>query len=139
MPKTVRFGVSMDAELLAAFDTLLARRGYANRSEAIRDLAREAIIKTEWDTGAKPTVGVLCLVYDHRSGDLARRLTAAQHGRPGDVTATLHVHLDAHNCLEALVLRGLPNRLRRLADRLIATRGVKHGQLVMTTTGKKVP
>jgi CopG family nickel-responsive transcriptional regulator len=139
MPKTVRFGVSMDAELLAAFDTLLARKGYANRSEAIRDLARDALIKTEWETGSKPTVAVLCLVYDHRAGDLASRLTAAQHDHTSHITATLHVHLDAHNCLEVLVLRGPPSRLRNLADRLIATRGVKHGQLVMTTTGKTLP
>ena len=138
MAKTVRFGVSMDAELLAAFDTLLARKGYANRSEAIRDLVRDAIVKTEWETDAKPTVAVLGVVYDHGAAGLATRLTAVGHRYAREVTATLHVHLDARNCLEVLVLRGPAARLRRLADELTTIRGVKHGQLMMTTTGKRL-
>ena len=139
MAQTVRFGVSMDAELLAAFDTLLARKGYPNRSEAIRDMVRDAIVETEWDADEKPTVAVLCLVYDHDASGLASRLTAVQHEHVREITATLHVHLDARNCLEVLVLRGPPAKLRHLADQLTATRGVKHGQLVMTTTGKRLP
>ncbi len=139
MPKTVRFGVSMDAELLAAFDELLARKSYANRSEAIRDLVRDAIIKTEWEHGDQPAVGVLCVVYDHDARRLASRLNALGHQHADEINATLHVHLDRHNCLETIVLRGVPAELRRFADQVIATRGVKHGELIMTTTGSRIP
>jgi CopG family nickel-responsive transcriptional regulator len=83
-----------------------------------------------------PTVAALCIVYDHKTGDLARRLAALQHKHSKEINATLHIHLDARNCLEVTVLRGSPGRLRRLADQVIGTRGVKHGQLVMTTSGK---
>ncbi len=138
MAQTVRFGVSMDAELLAAFDGLLARKGYANRSEAIRDLVRDAIIKTEWEDDAKPTVAVLCLVYDHHAAGLAARLNEVGHRHAREITATLHVHMDAHNCLEVLVLHGGSANLRRLADRMLTVRGVKHGQLMMTSTGKRL-
>ena len=139
MAKVVRFGVSMDAELLAAFDVLLARKGYPNRSEAIRDMVREAIVKTEWETNTRPTVGILCLIYDHQATGLAGRLTSVGHQHARDIITTLHVHLDDHNCLEVLVLRGAAGRLRHLADQLIATRGIKHGQLIMSTTGHDLP
>ena len=136
MSKLVRFGVSMDAELLAAFDHLLSDKGYANRSEAIRDMVRDAIVESHGADDKKPIVAALCIVYDHHAGQLAQRLTAIQHDHGKDITATLHVHLDTRNCLEVIVLRGPAGTLRRLADRLIATRGVKHGQLVIATTGK---
>ena len=135
MAQLVRFGVSMDAELLAAFDQLTSRKGYANRSEAIRDLVRDCIVKTEWERDQKPLVAALCVVYDHHAPNLHSRLAALQHEHASQVTATLHVHLDSHNCLEIIVLRGTPSKLRRLADQIISTRGVKHGQLVMTSTG----
>jgi CopG family nickel-responsive transcriptional regulator len=129
----------MDAELLAAFDALLTRKGYPNRSEGIRDLVRDAIVKTEWDGPEQPTAAVLAIVYDHDASRLPARLTAVQHRHAGEITATLHIHLDARNCLEVLVLRGVPSKLRSLADELTTIRGVKHGQLVMTTTGKHLP
>ena len=138
MAQTVRFGVSMDAELLAAFDALNARKGYVNRSEAVRDLVRDALVRAEWEREAGPAVAALCIVFDHKTRDLSRRLAALQHEHSGEITAALHVHLDAHNCLEVIVLRGAPDRIRRLADRVISTRGVKHGQLVLTTTGSRL-
>lgn len=139
MSQTVRFGVSMDAELLAALDGLLARKGYANRSEAIRDLVRDAIVEDDWDADDEPTAAVLSLVYDHHVGELAKRLTRIQHDQAGEITATLHVHLDHRHCLEVLVLRGLPRVLKKLSDKLVSTRGVKHGKLLVTTAGSRLP
>ena len=136
MPQIVRFGVSMDAELLAAFDALVTAKGYPNRSEALRDMVREAIVHRDWHQGAAPAVAALCIVYDHHAGDLPRRLARLQHEHTREITATLHVHLDERNCLEVIVLKGSPAKLQRLADRVISTRGVKHGKLVITTTGK---
>lgn len=138
MPKLVRFGVSMDAELLDQFDDLRKRRGYATRSEAIRDLVRDRLVREQWQTGRAPAVGALCLVFDHAAHDLAKRVTRAQHEHVHRIVSTLHVHLDEHNCLEVIVLRGRADELRTLADHLTATRGVKHGQLVMTTTGREL-
>ncbi len=136
MPPIVRFGVSMDAELLAAFDALIAAQGYPNRSEALRDMVRQALVSRDWQDQTTPGVAALCIVYDHHAGDLSRRLAKMQHDHTREITATLHVHLDKHNCLEVIILKGSPARLRRFADRVISTRGVKHGKLVMTTTGK---
>lgn len=136
MGNLARFGVSMEHELLAAFDELIAEKGYANRSEAVRDLVRQALVARQWQIPRRPAVGALCLVYDHHVRDLANRLTRMQHEHVAHIVSTLHVHLDHHNCLEVLVLRGRSDELQGLADRLIATRGVKHGQLVMTTTGE---
>ncbi len=136
MAKLVRFGVSMEDSLLKAFDELIASKGYANRSEAVRDLVRQELVRNQWQADRSPAVGALCLVYDHHTRDLAHRLTHTQHRHVSEIISTLHVHLDHHNCLEVLVLRGRAGELKTLADHLIATRGVKHGQLVMTTTGE---
>jgi len=136
MPELVRFGVSMDAELLAAFDTLIHRKGYANRSEAIRDLARDALVAAEWEDDQAPAAAALCLVYDHHTHDLTTRLTRIQHDFADAIVSTLHVHLSHRDCLEVIVLKGMPKQLQALADRLISTRGVKHGRLVTTTTGE---
>jgi CopG family nickel-responsive transcriptional regulator len=135
MPELVRFGVSMDAELLAAFDALIERKGYPNRSEAIRDLARDALVQSEWDDDTTPAAAALCLVYDHHTHDLSTRLTRIQHEFAESIVSTLHVHLTHRDCLEVIVLRGRPKQLQALADRLISTRGVKHGRLVTTSAG----
>ena len=130
-----RFGVSMEGDLLDAFDELIERKGYANRSEAIRDLVRASLVEADWSDPQKPAVGALCMVYDHHQPDLAARLTGLQHEYADRVVSTMHVHLDAHDCLEVIVLRGRAAELRELADRIIATRGVKHGKLMVTTAG----
>ncbi len=137
MTHVLRFGVSMDAELLAAFDLLISRKGYANRSEALRDLVRDAIVETQWANRAEPTVAALCMVYDHHQADLAAKLTAFQHDFTDHIVSTLHVHLDHRHCLEVIVLKGPAGELQGFADRVLATRGVKHGQLVQTGTGKR--
>ena len=136
MGHTARFGVSLDADLLAPFDALCARRGYGNRSEAIRDLIRKALVEASGEQGGEECAGTLSLVYDHHGGDVSRRLTALQHDDHDIVVAALHVHLDHHNCLEVLVLKGASPRVRSLADRLCAMRGVKHGVFSLTGSGK---
>jgi len=132
----VRFGVSADERLLARFDALIAERGYVNRSEAVRDLMRAALVEEQWKTGEGEAVGTVTLVYDHHASDLADRLTAQQHSHHEEIVSTLHVHLDHDHCLEVLVLRGMPHVIGRIASELIGTKGVKHGKFVATTTGQ---
>lgn len=136
MGKTIRFGVSLDSDLLEKFDALCEERSYQTRSEAIRDLIRNMLVQREWEDSDKEIAGVLSLVYDHHQSDLAQRLTELQHDWHDVIHSTLHVHLDHHNCLEALVLRGPGHVLKELAQKLISTKGVKHGKLSLTTTGK---
>ena len=131
-----RFGVSLDEDLLEPFDALRARKGYGNRSEAIRDLIRRALVEEDWQNPQLMGAGTLTLVYDHHKNDLSRRLTQMQHDEHDIIVATLHVHLDHDNCLEVLVLKGEPERVRRLADKLISCKGVKHGTFSGTTTGR---
>lgn len=135
MPELVRFGISMDERLLERFDEQSADKGYVNRSEAIRDLIRASLVEEEWKTGDSEMVGTVTLVYDHHTSDLGDRLTESQHTHHSSIISTLHIHLDAHNCLEVVVLRGHADEIRRLADGLIGTKGVKHGKFVATTTG----
>jgi len=125
----VRFSVSMEPELLAGFEALLRRTGWT-RSKAIRDLVRNRLAESELESG--PAVGVLSYVYDHAQPDLARRLMQVQHGSHAEVVSSTHVHLDRHDCLEVLILRGTADRLRRLADALLALKGVRQGHLALT-------
>ena len=136
MGKLTRFGVSLDEELLEPFDALCAVKGYSNRSEAIRDLIRKALVAEEWQQADGQGAGTLTLVYDHHKSDLARRLPQLQHDEHDIIIATLHVHLDHHNCLEVLILKGEAARVRALADKLISCKGVKHGTFSGTTTGQ---
>jgi len=128
----------MEADLLGAFDALIERKGYTNRSEAIRDLVREKLIETQWQEGKSQTAGAVCLVYDHHVPDLATKLTRMQHEVGRQIVSTLHVHLDHRNCLEVIILRGRAHRLRRIADQLASTRGVRYGKLMMATTGRNL-
>ena len=136
MGELVRFGVSIDAELLGGFDGLIERKGYSNRSEAIRDLIRDSLVGVEWEAGDKETVGTITIVYNHEVRELSDKLTDLQHEHFAAIVSALHVHLDAHNCLEVLVVRGKGRDIKTIADALIGTKGVKHGTLTMTTTGK---
>jgi CopG family nickel-responsive transcriptional regulator len=131
MAEVVRFGVSMDAELLAAFDRLIERKQYDNRSEAIRDLVREAISQSRWQSDDGVAVAALCMVYSHSSHDLTRRLTRLQHEHVSEVISTMHVHLDHDDCFEVMVLKGRVREIQALADKVMATRGVRHGQLIV--------
>ncbi len=133
-----RFGISLDNGLLQRFDSLIAGKGYANRSEAIRDLIRGSLIKDEWQDGITETVGTITIVYSHHTTDLADHLTEVQHRFHKSVVSTMHVHLDKHNCLEVLVVKGKGQEIKKIADLLIGAKGVKHGSLVATTTGKEI-
>jgi len=126
----------MGSALLGQFDQLIERKGYVNRSEAIRDLVRAALVEDQWERGDEETVGTVTIVYDHHTRDLADKLTEHQHSHHDAIISALHVHLDHHNCLEVVVVRGTADQVRRLADEMIGTKGVKHGKLAMTTTGQ---
>ena len=137
MGKTIRFGVSLNSDLLDKFDDLCLERSYPNRSEAIRDLIRGLLVEEEQQkTDAGEIAGVVTLVYDHHFSDLSQRLVEIQHDDHDVILTSVHVHLDHHNCLEVLILKGQGGAIKRLADRLIATKGVKHGKLTLTTTGR---
>ena len=133
-----RFGVSLEEDLLVAFDTLVSERGYANRSEAIRDLIRQTLVDREWVSDDSETAAAVVLVYDHHRRDLSSKLTELQHRSLGATIASVHAHLDHDNCLEVVLLRGKARELKRIGDQLISSKGVKHGRLVGTTTGKAV-
>lgn len=138
MGKTIRFGISLDEKLLASYDQHIEAKGYMNRSEAIRDLIRSALVEEKWHAGDAEMVGTVTLVYNHHVRDLSDKLTEHQHAHHDRVISALHVHLDAHNCLEVLVVRGPAREVKRIASELIGVKGVKHGQLVMTTTGEEL-
>lgn len=137
MSELVRFSVAMPEELLMQFDNLVARRGLAkNRSEVIRDLVRESLVDEEWDDPNAEIVGTLTLVFTHHASDLQTKLDTIQHSHHDKIISTMHVHLDAHNCLEVIVMRGASKLIRTIAESILGVKGVKHGRLTTTTTGK---
>jgi CopG family transcriptional regulator, nickel-responsive regulator len=136
MAETVRFGISIDERLLKKFDALIDEKGYINRSEAIRDLIRNALVEEEWTRENKEMVGTVSLVYDHHTRDLSDKLTEHQHSHHKEIISALHVHLDDHHCLEVVVIKGKARKIKKLAEELIGTKGVKHGKLMTSTTGK---
>lgn len=135
MKKLVRFGVSLDHHLLDDFDRLITNKQYTNRSEALRDLIRDHLVGQEWGEN-KETVGTITIVYDHHVHDLTEKLTEIQHDHHKLILSAMHVHLDHDHCLEVLVVRGKGREIKKVSDILIGTKGVKHGKLAMTTTGK---
>ncbi|MFQ5688483.1 MAG: nickel-responsive transcriptional regulator NikR, partial [Candidatus Scalindua sp.] len=122
--------------LLKQFDKYIIEKGYANRSEAIRDLIRNNLVEKEWKIGTRETVGTITIIYNHHKRDLTDTLTSIQHKYHTSMISTMHVHLDAHNCLEVLVVKGKAGEIKIIADRLIGTKGVIHGKLTTTTLGK---
>lgn len=123
--RLVRFGVAMEASLLAEFDRVVEARG-GTRSEALRDLARAAVVRSQVRRGVD-AVGTLTLVYDHHVRDLTEKLTELQHDLGDKIRSTLHVHLDHDHCLEVIVMQGRSDLLQGIADRILALKGVKHG------------
>jgi CopG family transcriptional regulator, nickel-responsive regulator len=130
-----RIGVAIDTELLNKFDRLIAQRKYTNRSEAFRDLIRDELVEKTWESPESQVVGTVTLVYDHHVRMLNEKLTDIQHDFHRLILSTLHVHLDHDHCLEVLVVRGKSAEVRKVADTLISTKGVKHGRLSITTSG----
>lgn len=133
-----RIGVAIDTDLLNKFDRLIAKRGYTNRSEAFRDLIRDELVEQTWESPESQVVGTVTLVYDHHVRMLNEKLTGIQHDFHHAILSTLHVHLDHDNCLEVLVVRGRAGDVRKVADVLISTKGVKHGRLTITTSGAEL-
>ncbi len=130
-----RIGVAIDSDLLEKFDRLIASRGYTNRSQAFRDLIREELVQKTWERPDSNVVGTVTLVYNHHVRMLNEKLTDLQHSHFHHILSTLHVHLDHDNCLEILVVKGKAGLVKKIADALISTKGVKHGQLTLTSTG----
>jgi CopG family transcriptional regulator, nickel-responsive regulator len=136
MSELSRIGVAINSALLAKFDELIAKRGYTNRSEAFRDLIRDELVQKTWESPDSEVVGTVTLVYDHHVRMLNEKLTDMQHDHHEQILSTLHVHLDHDNCLEVLVVRGKARHVQAIAEKLISTKGVKHGRLILTTSGK---
>jgi len=136
MQGIVRFGVAMPRELLDKFDALIARKNYPNRSQALRDLVRQVMVEEEWKLDNRETVGTITIVYNHHYKEISDVLTELQHHHCKEIISCLHVHLDKENCLEVLVIKGKSQKIKDIADKLIATKGVKHGKLIRSTTGK---
>ena len=133
-----RFGISIEDSLLGGFDKLIKRKGYSNRSEAIRDLIRDSLVTDEWESSTAETVGTITIVYSHETRELTDTLTDLQHHYHHSIISAMHIHLDEHNCLETIVVKGRAKDIKTIADRLIGTKGVKHGKLTVTTTGKHI-
>ena len=128
MSRLKRFGVSIEDDLLRRFDRLLRRRGYSNRSQAIREMVRTALVDEDWEQGQQ-VAGALTIVYDHHVRDLNHKLTSLQHDFGDVIVSTMHVHMDHHACLEVLALRGPSERISALRDRISAVRGVLQARL----------
>jgi len=133
MGKLSRFGVSIDSDLLDRFDSFIADKGYENRSEALRDLIRDRLVDSVVVGGNALVVGTVTLIYDHHTRLLPEKLTDLQHEHHEIIISTLHAHLDHEHCLEVIVLRGKSRDVQKLGDRLISTKGVQHGRLVMSS------
>lgn len=139
MSELERIGVAIPADLLNKFDKLIEKRGYTNRSEAFRDLARAELVQETSEAPDAKVVGTVTLVYNHHVRMLGEKLNSIQHDFHHVVLSTLHVHLDHDNCLEVIVLRGRSAEVKQLAGTLIGARGVKHGRLTITTSGSDLP
>ena len=136
--KIKRFGISADSRLLENFDSLISEKGYVNRSEAIRDLIRDQLVEFAWAKNKDDMVGTITIVYSYESGELIDKLREIKHQNHYHILSSLYVHVDEHNCLEVLVVKGKSEKIKNLSDRLIGTKGVIHGKLTMSTTGKEV-
>ena len=137
MSSLVRFGVSLDKGLLEKFDKLIESKSYTNRSEAFRDLIRQELIQKQWQSGQE-VAGAIILIYDHHKRELVNKLMDIQHEFGGMIISSQHVHLDHNNCLEIIAVKGSPKEAQKLADSLKSVKGVKHGILSMSTTGKEI-
>ncbi len=130
----VRFGVSIEHDLITKFDRYIDHAGYGTRSEAIRDLIRARLVEEGVQDPKVAATGVLSLVYDHHKRELEDHLTALQHDHHELIIATTHVHLDHHNCLEVILLKGSAGQIREIGAALASFKGVKHSSLNLTTT-----
>ncbi|PKM83746.1 MAG: nickel-responsive transcriptional regulator NikR [Firmicutes bacterium HGW-Firmicutes-13] len=138
MSNLIRFGISMNEQLLDKFDKLIVQKGYNNRSEAIRDLIRNQLVELEWADEDQEVAGTITLIFDHHVRGLSDLLTDLQHDFHNLILSTMHVHLDHYNCLEVLVVKGKAADAKKVAEKLISIKGIKHGQLSITSTGENL-
>lgn len=134
MEKITRFGVSIEPELLKAFDRMIKKEGYINRSEAIRDLIRKNILTDKLKDLEMNALGTLSITYDHHTGSLTNRLLDIEHDHHTEILTTTHLHIDHNNCLEVLILKGKIGKIQNLANDIKSLKGIKHGELVVTRT-----
>jgi CopG family transcriptional regulator, nickel-responsive regulator len=139
MAELARIGIAIPEDLLEEFDKLIERRGYATRSEAIRDLVRKELVDEISASPNAEVYGTVTLIYDHHARLLLDKLTDIQHQYHGAIMSSVHVHLDHDNCLEAILVRGKSRLVQKLANAMIATKGVKHGRFMLTTSGRNLP
>jgi CopG family transcriptional regulator, nickel-responsive regulator len=133
MQSLTRFGVSMENDLLKKFDHLIEKKGYSNRSEAIRDLVREKFVEENVTDENQIVFGILTTVYDHHQRELDEKLTEFQHDNYKSIISTTHIHLNHHDCLEVIILKDKASKIKKISDKLISFKGVKHGKLVLTS------
>ena len=134
-----RFSVSAQKSLMRQFDQLRKAQGYKNRSLAVADMIRDRLVEHRQTGGDYDAAGTVTIIYDHHRPQLQQTLTSLQHDFTGVIVSTLHVHLDHHNCLEVIVLKAKASAIKQLAARLVGTKGVKHGKLSLTSTGRDLP
>ena len=132
-----RFSISLEESLLAKFDQYILAHQYDNRSEAIRDLIRKVMVRNEWDAD-KQVMGVISLVFDHHEPRLQEKITLVQHDYHHHIISSTHVHMDHDNCMEVIIVKGKAANVQELADRLTALRGIRDGNLAMSSTGKSL-
>lgn len=137
MAELIRFGVSIEDNLLKKFDKLISKKGYSTRSEALRDLIRQELVKKEWEEN-QDVAGTITFIYDHHIRGLSSQLTDLQHDHQEIIISSQHIHLDHHNCLEIIAVKGNSNKVQKLANVLKSVKGVRHGALSMTSTGKDI-
>ena len=137
MSEVIRFGVSLEKSLLQRFDRLIRGKKYTNRSEALRDLIRQEMVKKEWEEGGE-VAGAITFIYDHHKRDLLNRIMDLQHDYQTIIISTQHIHLDHDHCLEIVAVRGRLKGIRQLADALKAVKGVRHGSLSITSLGREM-
>ena len=136
MSDIVRFGVSIDEKLLTWFDSIISEKGYVNRSEAIRDLIRDMMVTEEISDPDSETYGTLTMIYSHDVREISEKLNDIQHHYHETIVSTTHIHLDEHNCLEVLILRGKARDVKGIADKILSVKNVRHGKLTVTSAGK---
>ncbi len=136
MSGLIRFGISMEKDLLGRLDQEIVKRGYPNRSEAIRDLIRAQLVELDWSREDEEVAGTITIIYNHHVRGLSDLLLEMQHKHHGMIVSVMHVHLEHDHCLEVMVVKGKASEARDLASRLIGVKGVKHGKLTITSTGE---
>ena len=136
MTDITRFGVSLPSDILRDFDDQIEKMGYSNRSKAIADLIRSSMVENAWESGKGEIVGVVTMVYDHHTSEVVNKLLALQHDSDIVIYSTMHIHIDHHNCLEMLAIRGKPSEIKAFSDAIKSVRGVKHSGLVITSNLK---